>query len=67
MHNKPLPLMHKGVNHGHVNSIDEDGNMDMSVHMDMTTGRLLEKPHMIVRMLGYYEIVLSEDISKDVE
>jgi hypothetical protein len=54
-------LRHKGRSHGTVTRMYEDGSHEMSVHLDMTTGDLLRKPHKLVKVQGYYEICLEED------
>jgi hypothetical protein len=54
-------LRHRGVLHGRVTRMYEDGTHEMSVHLDIRTGELLKKPHKLVKVQGYYEICLEED------
>ncbi len=54
---KEIPLMHKGVLRGHVT--EENGEkLEMSVHLDITTGWLLDNCEKIEKQGDHYEIVM---------
>ena len=55
---KCKPLMHKGVRHGNVDDIKEDGEFEMSVNADPETEKLLEITKEIKDMGDYYEIIV---------
>jgi hypothetical protein len=52
-----VPLMHNGRLHGYVTS-DDGENLEMSVHLDIPTGELLEKRKSIEKRGDHYEILL---------
>ncbi len=53
-------LLHNGVKRGEVTKVNEDGSMEMDIHLDTKTGELLEKAHEIRKVMGSYHIILKE-------
>ena len=58
---KDYDLRHKGTLHGTVHTDEDTGEIiELSVHLDIRTGELLKQPHDLVKVMGFYEVVLRE-------